>query len=101
MKEKGGLEAIGHVAIIHNLAVNNRRNWKLMDEGIGRWTAYLQRTKPELINQKIVLILFIFDSIKIQVANIISTFRGHKEYRDPFRRVRSYKAEVLNPTLTK
>jgi GT2 family glycosyltransferase len=101
MKEKGGLEAIGGVTVIHKLALNNRRNWQLMDEGIGRWLAYLQRTKPKLVNKNVVFTFLILDSIKIQLANVNAIFKKDKKHRESLRRLRSYKAEVLNPTLIK
>lgn len=97
LSKKGKLAAIGSITVTHKLAPNDRTNWAVMDEGIGRLRAYLLIHFPnevKLIPVVASLVLEgIYDLIRVKIiknkkidiksGNFQRLFAFFAEYRDP------------------
>jgi hypothetical protein len=71
-----------------------------MDEGIGRWFGYLERTKPNLVNRRIIILFLVFDAIKIQTTKLLLIFKANKTPRYSLMRLKAFISESTSPTMT-
>lgn len=93
----GKLVATPRIEVIHNLALNQRTNWKFMDEGIGRLLAHLTRNFPGKIKLSWVVTYLLLDFIRALVSKVVPGIDPRN--RVPWERILSFYAEMKNPIL--
>jgi hypothetical protein len=97
LSKKGKLAAIGSITVTHKLAPNDRTNWAVMDEGIGRLRAYLLMHFPSEVKLLPVVTSLVlegaYDLIRVKIIknkkigiegrNFQRLFAFFAEYREP------------------
>lgn len=95
--QMGELWGLGSSTVFHKLEPNDRSNWKKMDEGIGRWLAYVHMKYPREVKSSFVVSGLILDGVR----KILFGSDGYpKSDLRKFLRLHSYFSELENPKLT-
>lgn len=95
----GTLLGVREIVVIHKLLPNQRNEWSLLDEGLGRFLAYFERNFPEDSKPIFTKIFLLLDTAYLSMLSILEfIFRG-KKLRNPLVRFGAYLNELKSPKL--
>jgi GT2 family glycosyltransferase len=95
----GPLVGVKGVKIIHKLLPNQRNEWALLDEGLGRFLAYFEREFPTDTKPLITQLSLFLDTLYLGMRSLFDVIKGRKNKRNPFIRWISYQKELKHPIL--
>ncbi len=99
LSRKGTLLGVNELEVMHKLHPNQRTDWALLDEGLGRFLAYFEREFPEESKPIVTKLSLLLDTFYLCVRGVSKSNLTRNKIRNPFIRISAYHQELRYPKL--